>query len=481
MQKHQNKKILQSDFCVIGAGSGGLFFAAGAAQTGASVILTEHKKMGGDCLNTGCVPSKALLAAAKIGHEIKLSEHFGWSCNKRKVDFKKVHTHVQSVINSIAPHDSVERFEELGVQVILEEGKFIDTNTLETEHHLIKAKRFIIATGSIPFIPPIEGLSSVPYLTNESIFDLKELPEHLTIIGGGPIGIETAQAFARFGSKVTVLDTFSILPKDDPEMTSKLKTLLTQEGIIFREHVKISHIEAVNDTIKISCTDATGKGFSATSSRLFVATGRRPNIQNLNLEAAKIKHTSKGINVDKHLRTSNRRVYAVGDCAGSYQFTHVAAYHAGLAIRNSIFKLRKKLETRAVPWVTYTDPELAHVGASEDRLKADKIPHKVLRMSFTENDRAQAEKRTEGYIKVLVSPKGHILGATILGLHGGELIYPWVIAIQNKLKISAIANSIAPYPTLNDLNKRIAGSYYAEKIFSPFMKKIVKFLMSLTR
>lgn len=481
MQKHQNKKILRSDFCVIGAGSGGLSFAAGAAQMGASVILVEHKKMGGDCLNAGCVPSKALLAAAKIGHIVKHGDHFGWTSDKKKVDFKKVHTHVQSVIHSIAPHDSVDRFEGLGVQVILEEGKFVDKCTLETKHHLIKAKRFIIATGSIPFIPPIEGLSSVPYLTNESIFDLRELPEHLTVIGGGPIGIEMAQAFARFGSKVTVLETFSVLPKDDPEMTSKLKTILTKEGITFREHIKISDIKKVDDTIKVSCTDATGKGFSAISTHLFVATGRRPNIQDLNLEAGGIKFTLRGINVNKYLRTSNRRVYAIGDCAGSYQFTHVAGYHAGLAIRNSIFRLRKKLETHATPWVTYTDPELAHVGALEAQLQAEKIPHKVLRMSFTENDRAQAEKRTEGQIKVLVSPKGHVLGATILGLSAGELIYPWVIAVQNKLKISALANSIAPYPTLNDINKRIAGSYYAEKIFSPFMKKIVKFLMSLTR
>lgn len=473
----KEKQTLRPDFCVIGAGSGGLSFAAASAQMGASVVLVERKKMGGDCLNYGCVPSKALLAAAKIGHKIQLSSKFGWKVTQAEVNFPKVHEHVHAVINAIAPHDSVERFEKLGVQVLLEEGRFLDEATLETDNYFIQAKRFIIATGSTPFIPPIEGLSDVPFYTNESIFDLQGLPQHLVVIGGGPIGIEMAQAFHRLGSQVTVLEAFSALPKDDPEISAVLKKRLISQGIMIHEGVKISSICLQNERIQILYQDAQNEEKKIYLSHLLVATGRRPQIQSLNLEAAKIKASAKGIEVNKYLQTSNSRVYAIGDCTGGYQFTHAASYHAGLAIRNSIFRLRVKVQTQAIPWVTYTDPELAHVGFLEFQLKDQNIPYKTLQMTFDENDRAQAERQTEGIIKVLVSPKGYVLGATILSIQAGELIYPWVMLIQNKLKISTIVNSIAPYPTLNDINKRIAGSFYTEKIFSPFMKKIVKFLM----
>lgn len=475
------KEILKPDFCIIGAGSGGLSFAAGAVQMGASVVLLERKKMGGDCLNYGCVPSKALISAAKIAHKIKLAEEFGWSIDKAKVNFKKVHDHVHSVIDAIAPNDSVERFEKLGVHVILKEGKFIDEETIELDNHLIKAKRFIIATGTSPFIPPIKGLPSIPYHTNETIFDLQELPEHLVVIGGGPIGIEMAQSFSRLGSEVTVLEAFSALPKDDPEITSKLKNILNKDGVKIHEHVQISAIEKSKNDILITYKSERGKEEQIIASHVLVATGRRPNIKALDLEKAKINSSPRGIIVNEHLQTSNPKAYAIGDCSGGYQFTHVAGYHAGLAIKNSIFRLRSKVYTQAIPWVTYTDPELAHVGFLESQLKEQNIAYKVLHMGFNENDRAHAERETEGNIKVLVSPKGKIFGTTILGIGAGELIYPWVMAIQNNLNISAIANSIAPYPTLSDLNKRVAGSYYIDKIFSPFMKKIVKGLMWLTR
>lgn len=471
------KQILTPDFCVIGAGSGGLSFAAGAVQMGASVVLLEAKKMGGDCLNYGCVPSKALIAASKFGHESSRAKYFGWSFSKPKVDFAKVHDHIHEVIKAIAPNDSVERFEKLGVQVILEQGHFIDDKTVETESHCIKAKRFVIATGSIPFVPPIEGLATVPYLTNETIFDLKELPKHLVVIGGGPIGIEMAQAFLRLGSQITVLEAFSALPKDDPEITLRLKETIISEGIDLNENVKISSIKQMTQEIHIEYQTANGKQKKLNASHLIVATGRRPNIQNLNLDAAGIKFSPRGIEVNAHLQTSNPKVYAIGDCTGGYQFTHVAGYHAGLAIRNTIFGLRTNVETRAIPWVTYTDPELAHVGFMESQLQEKQIAYKVLHMKFDENDRAQAEKRTDGVMKVLVCPKGYVLGATILGVHAGELIYSWVMAIQNKLKLSAITSSIAPYPTLSDISKRTAGSFYTEKIFSPFMKNTVRFIM----
>lgn len=484
MTNSENKKILRPDFCVIGAGSGGLSFAAGAVQMGATVVLVESKKMGGDCLNSGCVPSKALIAASKIGHKILTADHFGWSVpktRKSRVDFQKVHDHVHAVIAQIAPHDSVERFEKLGVHVILEAGHFTNATTLATDRYEIQAKRFVIATGSIPFIPPIPGLKDVPFYTNETIFGLTTLPDHLVVIGGGPIGIEMAQAFRRFGSKVTVLEAFSALPKDDAEITTKLKNILMDEGVTLHEHAQISSITQNEKGVEIHYQTPDLKKRIVMASHVMVATGRRPHIQNLNLDAANIKFSPRGIEVSPQLRTSNPRVYAIGDCTGGYQFTHVAGYHAGLVIRNSIFKLGAKVETQAIPWVTYTDPELAHVGFLEAQLQDKKIPYRVLQMNFDENDRAQAEKSTAGTIKILASPKGHVLGATILGPHAGELIYPWVMAIQNKLKVSAITSSIAPYPTLTDLSKRVAGSFFTPKIFSPSMQRFVKFMMRWSR
>lgn len=479
--KKNNKTLLTPDFCVIGAGSGGLSFAAGAVQMGASVVLVERSKMGGDCLNYGCVPSKSLIAAAQIGHDIKVSSKFGWLIDQPKVDFKKVYKHVHEVMAAIAPHDSLKRFEGLGVKVLLEEGQFRDEKTLETKTHLIQAKRFVIATGSRPFIPPIEGLSDVPFYTNETIFDLQDLPQHLVVIGGGPIGIELAQAFHRLGSQVTVLEGTQTLSKDDPEMTSKLKGILIAEGINIHENAKILSFQKKSNTIGCSYENQNGKSHQILASHLLVATGRKPSIKALKLEAAHIKSSPGGIEVDAHLRTSNSRVYAIGDCIGGYQFTHVANYHAGLVIRNSIFKLNAKVQTTAIPWVTYTDPELAHVGFLESQLQTQNMAYKVLKLDFSENDRAQAEHRTEGMIKVLVSPKGRILGVTILSTCGGELIYPWVMAIQNRLKISALANTIAPYPTLSDINKRIAGQFYVDRLFSSRMKRIVSWLMWLTR
>lgn len=476
-----SKSIITPNFCVIGAGSGGLSFAAGAAQMGASVVILERNKMGGDCLNYGCVPSKALIAASKIGYDLKKADNFGWDVLKSSVEFKRVHDHVHEVISKIAPNDSVERFEKLGAKVILEEGRFLDEHTIETNSYLIKAKRFIVSTGSTPFLPLIEGLKDVPFYTNESIFDIKELPNHLVIIGSGPLGIEMAQAFRRLGSRVTVLGSSSILQRDDPEMTSKLRKILLSEGIEIREHVQIKSVRKKEVGLELVYTNAQGNTSESMASHILVAAGRKPNIENLNLDLAHVKFLPQGINVNANLQTSNRKIYAIGDCTGGHQFTHVAGYHASLALRNTIFRLGTKVETRATPWVTYTDPELAHVGFYEEHLQSQNIPYKVLQMNFDENDRAQAEKRTEGAIKVLVSPKGYVLGASIIGIHAGELIYPWIIAIQNKLKISAIASAIPPYPTLSEINKRVAGQFYADKIFSSSMKKIVKCIMRITR
>lgn len=281
----------------------------------------------------------------------------------------------------------------------------------------------------------------------------------------------------RFKTQVTVLDSGTVLTKDDSQIVAKLKKILISEGLNFYENVKITSIKQIKTEIHIEYQTATGTPKTLKASHIIVATGRKPNIYNLNLAAAKIKFTPQGIKVNKHLQTSNPKVYAIGDCIGNYQFTHVAGYHAGLAIRNTIFGLKTKIKTKAIPWVTYTDPELAHVGFTELQLKEAQIPYKALQMNFDENDRAQAERRIDGTIKVLVSAKGYVLGATILGVHAGELIYPWVIAIENKLKLTAITSSIAPYPTLSDITKRTAGSFYTKKIFSQSMKTMVRFIM----
>lgn len=477
----QNMELLTPDFCVIGGGSGGLSFAYAASQMGATVVLVEGRQMGGDCLNFGCVPSKSLLAAAKIGHDIRGAKEFGWTARSPKINFKKVKAHIKSVINAIAPNDSVDRFEKLGVRVVQEMGHFVDAKTVETPSTRIRAKRFIIAVGSMPFIPPIHGLSDIQYETNETIFDLPQLPIHLCIIGGGPIGIEMAQAFNRLGSLVTVLESGSILPKNDFDMTSDLKKILIHEGITIVEGAQILSVQKDDFGAVLMYRDLSGQDHHVIASNILVAAGRRAAIDTLNVTAAGIDATSRGIVVDKCLRTTNKRVYAIGDCIGGYQFTHMAGYHAGLVIRNSIFGLRSKVQQAAVPFVTYTDPELAHVGLSKRQLDDDGRPYRTLTMPFHDNDRAVAARKTAGKINVFVSPKGVILGATILGANAGELIYPWVVAIQNTLSISAIASSIAPYPTFTEISKRAAGTYYIDRIFGSRMKKIVRFLMKIRR
>lgn len=448
---------------------------------GASVVLVEKGKMGGDCLNYGCVPSKALLSLAKQCHGAKQAEELGLKLSKKKPDFQKIHNSVHETIARIAPHDSIERFEGLGVTVIKGNAMFVDERTVSTETALIRAKRFILATGSKAGIPPIPGIEACPYLTNETVFDLQTCPTHLVVIGGGPIGIEMAQAFRRFGADVTVLEAFKILPKDDPRMVAHLKGILLQEGITIEEGVSITRLAPNPKGCLVQITDARQENRSIQASHVLVAAGRKPNLEGLQLEAAGIAHTPRGITVNDCLQTSNPKVYAIGDCTGGYQFTHVAGYHAGIALRNSIFRLRSKVKTHAIPWVTYTDPELAHVGLTEAALAAQKRACQVLEMDFGDNDRAQAEHRIEGKIKILVNPKGKILGATILGLEAGELIFPWVLAINEELDLLDLAQTIAPYPTLSEISKKVAGQFYRDKIFSPRVRKIVKFLMRITR
>ena len=469
--------MIHTDICVIGAGAGGLSVAAGAVQMGARVVLVEKGAMGGDCLNSGCVPSKAMLAAAHAAQSARDAAPFGIHLNPPEVNWSEVHDHVHRIIATIAPNDSQQRFETLGVEVIRAAGTFEDSHTLKAGDHRIRAKYFVLATGSSPFVPPIEGLDSVPYFTNENIFSNREPIEHLIVIGGGPIGMELAQAHRRLGAKVTVMEMSRLLMKDDPELTAIVIKKLKGEGIHFVEggcNLILSHGD--DGKITARCDSEEGKQ-CVTGSHLLIATGRRANVEGLGLEAAGVEYSARGVVVDARLRSRNKRIFAIGDVAGPYQFTHMAAYQAGIVIRNMLFKLPAKVNYSAVPWVTYTDPELAHVGITEaDAGKAGR-DIRVLRWSFEENDRAQAERRSEGMVKVVTTPKGLILGATIVGLHAGELIQPWVLAINQGMKIGAMAGMIAPYPTLSEVNKRIAGSFYTEKLFSSTTKRLVRFLL----
>lgn len=469
---------LAPDLCIIGAGSGGLSVAAAGAQLGADVVLIEKGEMGGDCLNTGCVPSKALLAAAKRAHQIQTSNEFGIASSRPKVDFKKVMAHVKDVIAQIAPNDSVERFSGLGAQVIQAKGEFKDKHTVIAGDYEIKARRFVIATGSSAALPPISGLDQVPYLTNETIFDLKELPSHLIIIGGGPIGMEMAQAFRRLGSKVTVLEAFEPFAKDDPEAAAIVLTQLEKEGIEIHAKARVERIEQGEKNIiaHVTTTDGTRK---IRGSHLLVAAGRKPSVAGLSLDKAGIDADNRGIKVSRALLTTNKRVFAIGDVTGGMQFTHMANYQAGIVIRRALFRLPAKVSTNAIPWVTYTDPELAHVGMSEADARKMNKQVRILRWPYAENDRAIAERHIHGSIKVITDTKGRILGATIVGLNAGEIIQMWTMAITRNLKIKAMTEFISPYPTLSEISKRVAYTYYTTSLTSPMMHRIIRWLGKL--
>jgi len=459
--------VLHADLCVIGAGSGGLSVAAGAVQMGASVVLIEKGEMGGDCLNTGCVPSKSLIAAAHAAHAARDAARFGVHLPEPRVDFAGVHRHVHGVIGAIAPHDSVERFEGLGCTVIQAAARFTGPDRLEAGGQVVRARRFVIATGSRAAVPPIPGLRELPFLTNESIFHLTELPQHLIVMGGGPIGVELAHAFRRLGAEVTVLERSTILPRDEPEAVALLRRHLLEEGVAIEEGAQVAAIHPGAEGAGVEVEfDQGGERRTLRGSHLMVAAGRQPNIEEIGLDAAGVAFTPRGITVDAGLRTSNRRIFALGDVAGGPQFTHVAGYHAGIVIRRALFGLPAKVDYSALPWVTYTDPELAHVGMSEAdaRLAGEAVT--VLTEKLSGNDRAQAERAQEGLAKIVLGARGRILGATILAPRAGEMIGLWGLAIQKKLKIGDVAQMMAPYPTMSEISKRAAGGFYTPSLFS---------------
>jgi pyruvate/2-oxoglutarate dehydrogenase complex dihydrolipoamide dehydrogenase (E3) component len=477
-------QALTPDLCIVGAGSAGLSIAAGAQQMGADCVLVERGKMGGDCLNYGCVPSKAMLAAGKAARLHRLAGKYGIAYDPPRVGFQQVHDHVHGVIANIAPNDSVERFEGFGVRVVRGHGAFTDPRTLQVDGTTVRPRRFVLATGSTAAVPPIPGLDKTPYLTNETVFDLTELPEHLIVIGGGPIGTELGQAFANLGSRVSVVEMARLLSTTEPEAADLLRARLTADGVEVHEGVKVTGAapdgNGVAVTVETPNGNGNGNGNAARrlrGSHLLIATGRKPVTEGLGLEAAGIEVAHGKLVVDARLRTTNKRVFAAGDIAGGPQFTHVAGYHAGIVIKNALFRMPAKARHDTVPAVTYTAPEIASVGLTEAVARerhGDGV--RVLTWPFSENDRAQSERSTQGLVKAITTAKGKILGCTIAGPHAGELIHPWILALGNGLKVGAIAQMIAPYPTWGEVSKRAAGSFYTPSLFSERTRKIVRFL-----
>ncbi|HUE46872.1 MAG TPA: FAD-dependent oxidoreductase [Aestuariivirgaceae bacterium] len=458
--------------CVIGAGSAGLTVAAAAAQFGERVVLIEKAEMGGDCLNTGCVPSKALIAAAKHAHGFNSGEAFGITAAEPRIDFAAVQDHVQDVIAAIAPHDSQARFEGLGVRVIRAPAQFTDPGTVVAGGEEITARRFVIATGSTAAVPPIPGIDGVDYLTNETIFANRIAPERLIVIGAGPIGLELAQAHRRLGCDVVVLEALEPLAKEDPELAAVVFDRLAKEKIEILARARVTEVARGGMGIEITFTKD-GKSATLSGSHLLVATGRAPAVAGLGLEAAGIAYTKVGITVDAGHRTSNRKVYAIGDVTGGLQFTHVAAYHASLVIRNALFGLPVRASGDHMPRVTFTDPELAHVGLTEAEARSRGGTVSVLRSPFADNDRAQAERRTDGLIKIVVGRRGRVLGATIVGAGAGELILPWGLAISSRLTLKAMIDTVVAYPTLSEVSRRAALSHYSGLAHNPWVRRLI--------
>jgi pyruvate/2-oxoglutarate dehydrogenase complex dihydrolipoamide dehydrogenase (E3) component len=471
-------KELRPDLCVIGGGSGGLAVAAAAAQLGVAVVLIEKHKMGGDCLNYGCVPSKALLAAAQRAHAMRTAAAFGIGSVRPAIDHAAVSAHVQGVIAAIAPNDSVERFTGLNVKVITAPAAFVDRKRVVAGEHRIKARRFVIATGSSPEIPAIPGLGSVPYFTNESIFANRNKLDHLLVIGGGAIGLELAQAHLRLGSRVTVLERGKALAKDDPEISELVLERLRSEGLEILEDVLIERVTGGPEELEVVFAEA-GRNRRVGGTHLLVATGRTANVAGLNLEAARIKYDTHGIKVNKALKTSNGRVYAIGDVTGGPQFTHVANYHADIVLRRVLFRLPAKLNADILPATTFTDPEFAQVGMTEATARQRYGSIRVLRWPFHENDKAQAERATAGFVKVVTDAKGKILGASVVGRLAGEVIQMWCLAVSQGLRINAMTRWISPYPALSEVNKRVAYGYYASAAASPIVRKVIGWLARL--
>lgn len=467
------------DICIIGAGSAGLSVASGAAQLGRSVVLFEAEEMGGDCLNSGCVPSKALIAAGKAAHAQKSGVDMGIKPVTPKIDFDAVKAHIQGVIEHIAPVDSQERFEGLGCTVIREYASFADAQTVVSDTTEVKAKRFVIATGSRASAPPIPGLENTPYLTNENIFTIDRLPQHLIVIGAGPIGLELGQAFRRLGSDVTIIDIAPPLGRSEPEHAKILISSLEEEGLVFHTPVKTKEVRQVKQGAQMGVEIELDGDEIISGSHLLVAAGRKPAVEGLNLDAAGVSYDRRGIDVEADLRTTNKRIYAAGDVAKDMGgLTHAAGFHAGQLIKQFYFmppvidRLLTKATTNRMPAAIYSEPELASIGLTEAQAREQYGDVKAVHWEFEENDRAIAERKMHGGVKIVATKKGKILGASCVGEGAGEIIQMISLAMANGIKIVGLTKFISPYPTRTEVVKRAASSWYTDTVFSPKTRKL---------
>ncbi|HEV7253444.1 MAG TPA: FAD-dependent oxidoreductase [Mesorhizobium sp.] len=467
---------LTPDICVIGAGSGGLSVAAGAAAFGASVVLVERGAMGGDCLNVGCVPSKAMLAAAHRAQDMREAKEFGLGAHEPQVDWRALNAHIHGIINAIAPNDSVERFTALGVHVIEAEARFLDARTVEAGGVRIRARRFVLATGSAPLVPDIPGLDAVPFFTNETVFDNTRPIGHLLVIGGGAVGLELAQAHRLLGADVTVVTRGRALGRQDPELSRFVLDRLRAEGVAIHENAQVLGVERRGKAGVRLTVDGEGGETRLDGTHLLVAAGRKPTSVP-GLDAAGVKVGPDGIEVTLRLRTTNRRIYAVGDAvAGAPRFTHAANHHAGIVLRAILFRLPVRSDAKNIPRVLYTQPELAQVGLTEEEARKKVGPVNILRWPFSENDRAQAERRIGGEIKIVCGKGGTVLGVGIAGARAGELIGLWSMVVAQGLKLSDVAGTVMPYPTLGEIGKRAAISYFSGTARAPWLRRLLGFL-----
>jgi pyruvate/2-oxoglutarate dehydrogenase complex dihydrolipoamide dehydrogenase (E3) component len=460
----------QQDLVVLGGGVGGLVIASVTAQLGLKVTLIEKSdKLGGDCLHYGCVPSKTLIHSAKVASLMRRGEEFGLSKAVPNVDLNRVMGHVADVVATIQKHDDPERFRGYGCKVIFGRPRFIDPHRVQVNGETIRGSRFVIATGSSPAMPPIDGLDQIDYLTNKTVFSHDNLPRRLLVLGGGPIGVELAQSFLRLGSEVSLVQSNDrLLPKEDSDISDALKQHLTYEGMKIYAGVKAQRVRKVDGGLDLEC----GNGLTLKGDTLLVAAGRKPNLEGLDLETAGVEYGKRGINVDSRLRTSQKHIFACGDVCGPYPFTHMAEHQAGVVISNAAFRWPKKIDYSVVPWVTYTDPEVARVGMNETQAKENETEYQLLHFQFKDVDRALAEVAPYGEIKLLVR-KNRILGATIIGPHAGELLHEVILAMQARIKLGQISAAVHVYPTLAQITRRAVNTYYAPKLFSPRTRRLV--------
>ncbi|HSR50243.1 MAG TPA: mercuric reductase [Acidobacteriota bacterium] len=464
------------DLIVLGAGSGGLPVIRGGCDLGLKVALVEKEKIGGDCLNFGCVPSKTFLKSAKIAHQMRHAGQYGFEARSVETDFSRIMQRLRSVQAKIEEHESVEYFEGLGVDVYIGPPVFRDPHAIKVNGRTLTAKKFVIATGSRAAMPPIKGLQDTPVLTNVELFDgtLETLPESLVVLGGGPIGTEMAQAFCRFGSKVTLVEmSDTILEKDDPDLARTLQEILGQEGVEVLTGHKAVEVGEEGGVRFVVAEDASGQHRRLSADQILVALGRKPNVEGLGLDKAGVRYDADtGVEVNSRLKTTASNIWAVGDVAGPYYFSHTAAHQAGTVFANIFFRFPASQDLSVVPWVTFTDPELAHAGLTEEQAQEQGIDYDVARFGFDELDRAITESKTQGLAKILIS-KGKIVGVHILGNQAGEVLHTLYLAMKHKIKARHVAKTIYVYPTHSEIINRTLGQHFKKKIYSDWMKKLV--------